>query len=41
MFLDIVDSIVKNGYQMIDWDGKRTEWGFWDPDALNTDIAMD
>ena len=37
-FLDIVDRIVENGYKMVDWDGKRTKWGFWDPVSLNTDL---
>jgi hypothetical protein len=31
----LTDYIVDNGYQLIDWDGKRTRWGFWDPESLN------
>lgn len=34
-FLDIVNRIVENGYQMIDWNGKRTTWGFWNPEEIN------
>jgi hypothetical protein len=32
---DLTDYIVDNGYQLIDWNGKRTRWGFWDPESLN------
>lgn len=32
---EVTDYIVDNGYQLIDWDGKRTTWGFWDPKSLN------
>ncbi len=31
----LTDYIVDNGYQLIDWNGKRTRWGFWDPKSLN------
>lgn len=31
----LTDYIVDHGYQLIDWDGKRTRWGFWDPKSLN------
>ena len=31
----LMDYIVDHGYQLIDWDGKRTRWGFWNPEALN------
>lgn len=31
----LTDYIVDHGYQLIDWTGKRTRWGFWDPDSLN------
>ena len=34
-FLAIVNRIVENDYQMIDWNGKRTTWGFWNPAELN------
>jgi hypothetical protein len=33
----LTDYLVDNGYQLIDWNGKRTRWGFWDPKALNED----
>ena len=26
---------VDNNYQLIDWNGKRTRWGFWNPENLN------
>lgn len=29
--------IVDNGYKIIDWNGKRTLWGVWNPEALNDD----
>ncbi len=31
----LTDYLVDNNYQLIDWDGKRTRWGFWNPEALN------
>lgn len=31
----LTDYIVDNNYQLVDWDGKRTRWGFWNPEALN------
>ena len=31
----LTDHLTDNGYQLIDWDGKRTTWGFWDPKSLN------
>jgi len=34
---DMMDYIVDNNYQLIDWDGKRTRWGFWNPENLNDD----
>ena len=39
-FLDVVDRIVENGYTMPDWDGKRTTWGFWNPEELNQNIGL-
>lgn len=36
----LTDHLLKNNYQLIDWDGKRTRWGFWNPEALN-DNPMD
>jgi hypothetical protein len=35
----VMDYIVDNNYQLIDWDGKRTRWGFWNPENLNDDPA--
>jgi hypothetical protein len=32
---DLTDYIVDNNYQLIDWHGRRTRWGFWNPEALN------
>ena len=31
----LTDYIVDNGYLLLDWDGKRTHWGFWSPELLN------
>lgn len=31
----VTDYIVDHNYQLIDWNGKRTRWGFWNPEALN------
>jgi hypothetical protein len=31
----LTDHLVDNGYQLIDWHGKRTKWGFWDPKTMN------
>jgi hypothetical protein len=33
----IMSYIVDNNYQLIDWDGERTRWGFWNPEILNGD----
>jgi hypothetical protein len=33
----LIDHIVDNNYQLIDWDGERTRWGFWNPENLNDD----
>ncbi|NIA12774.1 MAG: hypothetical protein GWP08_01745 [Nitrospiraceae bacterium] len=33
----LTDYLILNGYTLIDWDGKRTRWGFWDPKTLNGD----
>ncbi len=33
----VTDYIVDHNYQLIDWTGKRTRWGFWNPEALNDD----
>lgn len=32
---DLTDYLIQNNYQLIDWDGQRTRWGFWTPDLLN------
>lgn len=31
----IVSNIVDNNFQLIDYDGKPTRWGIWNPDSLN------
>ncbi len=31
----LMNYIVDNNYQLIDWDGERTKWGFWNPELLN------
>lgn len=31
----MTDYLIENGYVLIDWDGKRTRWGFWNPELLN------
>lgn len=31
----LMNYIVDNNYQLIDWDGKRTKWGFWNPELIN------
>jgi len=33
----VMDYIADNNYQLIDWDGERTTWGFWNPENLNDD----
>ncbi len=33
----LMNYIVDHNYQLIDWDGKRTRWGFWNPELLNDD----
>ncbi len=33
----LMDYIVDHNYQLIDWDGERTRWGFWNPENLNDD----
>lgn len=33
----LMNYIVDNNYQLIDWDGERTKWGFWNPESLNDD----
>jgi Two component regulator propeller len=33
----VMNYIIDNNYQLIDWDGKRTNWGFWNPELLNDD----
>ncbi len=31
----VTDYILENDYQIIDWNGKRTKWGWWSPPLLN------
>ncbi len=33
----ITDYMVENNYQIIDWDGERTKWGWFNPELLNED----
>lgn len=33
----LMNNIVDNNYQLIDYDGERTKWGFWNPEAINDD----
>ncbi len=35
----LTDHLTEHGYQLIDWHGKRTRWGFWDPKSLNENPA--
>ena len=36
MLIDtLMSTIVKNDYYMIDWDGKPTRWGRWNPEYVN------
>ena len=37
LMTSLIDYIVENDYQLIDYTGKRTTWGFWDPYSLNQD----
>lgn len=32
---EVTDYLVDNDYLLIDWDGERTRWGFWNPKLLN------
>lgn len=32
---NLTDHLVDHNYQLIDWTGKRTSWGFWNPENLN------
>ncbi|GMW02747.1 MAG: hypothetical protein AMXMBFR84_38830 [Candidatus Hydrogenedentota bacterium] len=32
---DVTDYILDNNYQLIDWDGEVTLWGYWNPERLN------
>ena len=40
-YKDVIDRIIDNNYQMIDHDGKRTKWGFWNPEELNYNPVLD
>ncbi|MCP4643971.1 MAG: hypothetical protein GY851_26245 [bacterium] len=31
----VLDYILDNNYQIIDWDGTRTRWGWWNPEMVN------
>jgi manganese-dependent ADP-ribose/CDP-alcohol diphosphatase len=31
----VTDYILDHNYQIIDWNGKRTMWGWWNPELLN------
>lgn len=31
----VTDYILEHNYQIIDWDGKMTLWGWWNPELLN------
>ena len=31
----LINYIVDHNYQLIDWNGERTRWGFWNPENLN------
>lgn len=31
----VTDYVLENNYQLIDWDGECTRWGFWNPERLN------
>lgn len=33
----LVNTLIKNNYNLIDVDGKHTRWGVWSPDQLNRD----
>ncbi|GMW00218.1 MAG: hypothetical protein AMXMBFR84_13560 [Candidatus Hydrogenedentota bacterium] len=33
----VTDYIVDNGYTIPDWDGERTQWGWYDPHRLNNE----
>ena len=32
----LMNYIVDNNYQLLDWNGERTKWGFWNPEELNS-----
>ncbi len=34
---EVMDYILDHNYQLIDWNGQRTTWGFWNPEVLNAD----
>ncbi len=40
MLIDtLMSTIVKNDFYMIDWNGKPTQWGKWNPDYVNARAA--
>jgi len=38
---DITRYIVNNGFTLIDWTGRPTTWGHWDPPTLNGNFSWD
>ncbi len=36
---DMVTYIVQNGFRLIDWTGRPTSWGHWDPQTLNFNFS--
>lgn len=34
---ELTDYLLAHNYQLIDWTGRRTRWGFWNPENLNDD----
>jgi len=41
MLIDtLMSTILKNDYYMIDWNGKPTQWGRWNPDYVNARPKM-
>ncbi|MBN7802895.1 regulator [Algoriphagus aestuariicola] len=33
----LMDAVIRNGYNLVDIDGKHTRWAVWSPDRLNRD----
>ncbi len=34
---EVTDYLLDHNYQLVDWTGQRTTWGFWNPENLNDD----